>query len=311
MVAFPDPNLKQTRVKTIMNPFIEIITQPDNIAIVIMIFMVTFFMAWAFQQAFQNDRLKAAGMPVDGQHDQDVDTFKPLVRIELIISLVVIVFLTIWSIAVDAPLEEIANPTITPNPAKAPWYFLGLQELLVYFDPWLAGVVLPTLIVVGLIAIPYIDINPKGNGYYTFEERKYSIIIFSFGFFILWLLLIVIGVFFRGPGWLWYWPWQEWDHQRVVFEPTRDLTQLIGIESRSIPGFIIGAVVVIGYYVAGLIAPLRYWKKNNPELLAKLGMIRYYLIMFLFVTMMSVPIKMILRLVFLVKYVWITPWFNV
>ncbi len=294
-----------------MNPFIEIITLPDNIAIVIMIFMVSFFMVWAFQQAFQNDKLKAAGYAVDGDLDKDVDTFKPLVRIELIISLVVMVFLTIWSIAVDAPLEEIANPTITPNPAKAPWYFLGLQELLVYFDPWLAGVVLPSLIVVGLIAIPYIDINPKGNGYYTFKERKYAVLIFSFGFFILWLLLIVIGVFDRGPGWLWYWPWQEWDHQRVVFEPTKDLTQVIGIESRSIPGFIIGGIVVIGYYVAGLLAPLRYWKKNNPELLAQLGMIRYYIIMFLFVTMMSVPIKMILRLVFLVKYVWITPWFNV
>ena len=89
--------------------------------------------------------------------------------------------------------------------------------MLVYFDPWLAGVVLPSLIVVGLIAIPYIDINPKGNGYYTFAERKWSIIIFSFGFFVLWLLLIVIGVFFRGPGWLWYWPWQEWDHARVAF----------------------------------------------------------------------------------------------
>jgi hypothetical protein len=294
-----------------MNPFIEIITLPDNIAIVIMIIMVSFFMVWAFQQAFNNDKLKAAGYAVDGEHDKDVDTFKPLVRIELIISLVVIVFLTIWSIAVDAPLEEIANPTITPNPAKAPWYFLGLQELLVYFDPWLAGVVLPSLIVVGLIAIPYIDINPKGNGYYTFSERKYAILIFSFGFFILWLLLIVIGVFDRGPGWLWYWPWQEWDHQRVVFEPTRDLTQVIGIESRSIPGFIIGAVVVIGYYIAGMLMPLRYWKKNNPELLSQLGLIRYNIIMFLFITMMSVPIKMILRLVFLVKYVWITPWFNV
>ncbi|NTU94117.1 MAG: cytochrome C [Chlorobiaceae bacterium] len=294
-----------------MNPFIEIITLPDNIAIVIMIIMVTFFMVWAFQQALENDRLKLKGLPVDGQNDRDVDTFKPLVRIELIITLVVTVFLTIWSIAVDAPLEEIANPTITPNPAKAPWYFLGLQELLVYFDPWLAGVVLPTLIVVGLLAIPYIDINPKGNGYYTFEERKYAILIFSFGFFILWLLLIVIGVFFRGPGWLWYWPWQEWDHQRVVFEPTRDMTQLIGIDSRSIPGFIIGAVTVVGYYVAGILAPLRYWKKNNPELLTQLGMTRYYTIMFLFVTMMAVPIKMILRLVFLVKYVWITPWFNV
>ena len=294
-----------------MNPFIEIITQPDNIAIVIMIFMVSFFTIWGFQQAFQNDRLRASGYAVEGELDTDVDTFKPLVRIELIITLLVTLFLTIWSIAVDAPLEEIANPALTPNPAKAPWYFLGLQELLVYFDPWLAGVVLPSLIVVGLIAIPYIDINPKGNGYYTFADRKYAILIFAFGFFILWLLLIVIGVFDRGPGWLWYWPWEEWDHQRVVFEPTRDLTQVIGIDSRSIPGFIIGAVFVIGYYVVGMLYPLKYWKKNNPELLAQLGMIRYNIIMFLFITMMSVPIKMVLRLVFLVKYVWITPWFNV
>jgi hypothetical protein len=294
-----------------MNPFIEIITQPDNIAIVIMIIMVTFFMVWAFQQAFQNDRLKAGGLPVEGENDQDIETWKPLVRIELIITLAVMIGLTVWSILVDAPLEEIANPTLTPNPAKAPWYFLGLQELLVYFDPWLAGVVLPTLIVVGLIAIPYIDINPKGNGYYTFKERKYAILIFSFGFFILWLLLIVIGVFFRGPGWLWYWPWQEWDHQRVIYEPTRDLTSMIGIDSRSIAGFIIGGIVTIGYLVGGMVLPYRYWKKNNPELLEQLGMIRYATIMFLFITMMSVPIKMVLRLVFLVKYVWIIPWFNV
>jgi hypothetical protein len=294
-----------------MNPFIEIITQPDNIAIVIMIIMVTFFMVWAFQQAFQNDRLKAGGLPVEGENDQDIETWKPLVRIELIITLAIMIGLTVWSILVDAPLEEIANPTLTPNPAKAPWYFLGLQELLVYFDPWLAGVVLPTLIVVGLIAIPYIDINPKGNGYYTFKERKYAILIFSFGFFILWLLLIVIGVFFRGPGWLWYWPWQEWDHQRVIYEPTRDLTSMIGIDSRSIAGFIIGGIVTIGYLVGGMVLPYRYWKKNNPELLEQLGMIRYATIMFLFITMMSVPIKMVLRLVFLVKYVWITPWFNV
>jgi hypothetical protein len=291
-----------------MNPFIEIITKPDNIAIVIMIVLVSFFMVWAFQQAFQNDKLKATGYAVDGQNDTDVDTYKPLVRIELIISLVVMVGLTIWSVWVDAPLEEIANPTITPNPAKAPWYFLGLQELLVYFDPWLAGVVLPTLIIVGLIAIPYIDINPKGNGYYTFAERKYSILTFSFGFFVLWLLLIVIGVFFRGPGWLWYWPWQEWDTQRVVFEPTRDLSTIIGIDSRSWGGFFVGMVAVGGYLVAGMVAPYKYFKKKCPEFLAELGMTRYLITAFLFVTMMAIPIKMILRLVFLIKYVWII-WF--
>ena len=268
-------------------------------------------MVWAFQQAFHNDRLLAAGLPVDGENDKFVDTFKPLVRIELIIALVVMVGLTVWSILVDAPLEEIANPTLTPNPAKAPWYFLGLQELLVYFDPWLAGVVLPSLIVVGLIAIPYIDINPKGNGYYTFAERKWSIIIFSFGFFVLWLLLIVIGVFFRGPGWLWYWPWQEWDHARVVFEPFRDLSSVVGVDSRSMAGFIIGAVVTGAYLIGGMVAPYMYWKKNHPEFLTKLGMIRYITIVFLFINMMSIPIKMVLRLVFLIKYVWITPWFSI
>jgi hypothetical protein len=291
-----------------MNPFIEIITKPDNIAIVIMIVLVTFFMVWAFLQAFENDKLRASGQHVDGELDRDVDTYKPLVRIEMIIALVVMVGLTIWSVLVDAPLEEIANPTITPNPAKAPWYFLGLQELLVYFDPWLAGVVLPTLIIVGLIAIPYIDINPKGNGYYTFKERQFSILTFSFGFFVLWLLLIVIGVFFRGPGWLWYWPWQEWDTQRVVFEPTKDLSNVFGIDSRSWGGFFIGMVAVVGYLVAGMIAPYKYLKKKCPEFLEQLGMTRYLITAFLFITMMAIPIKMVLRLVFLVKYVWII-WF--
>jgi hypothetical protein len=294
-----------------MKQFLEIISQPDNIAIVIMMIMVTFFTVWAFMQAFQNDQLKKSGKPVEGELDQDVDTWKPLVRIELLITLVVMIFLTIWSLLVNAPLEELANPTLTPNPAKAPWYFLGLQELLVYFDPWLAGVVLPTLIVVGLIAIPYIDINEKGNGYYTFSERKYSIIIFSFGFFILWLLLIVIGVFFRGPGWLWYWPWQEWDHSRVIYEPTTDLTNIIGIDSRSELGFIIGGLVLIAYFAVTMVGPYFYWKKKDPEFLEKLGNIRYAVVTFLFASMMSIPIKMFLTLVFQIKYIWVTPWFNV
>ena len=90
-----------------------------------------------------------------------------LVRLEFLCALVVIIALTVWSIVIDAPLEEAANPTKTPNPSKAPWYFLGLQDILVYFDPWFAGVVAPVLIIVGLMLIPYLDVNPKGNGYYT------------------------------------------------------------------------------------------------------------------------------------------------
>ena len=81
----------------------------------------------------------------------------------------------VWSITLNAPLEEPANPNLTMNPSKAPWYFLGLQEMLVYFDPWIAGVVMPTLIIVGLMVIPYIDTNPLGSGYYTWKQRKFSI----------------------------------------------------------------------------------------------------------------------------------------
>src|SRR5512145_1228039 len=136
------------------------------------------------------------GLPLDDK----VHTWPHLVRMEFLVALFVLVVLTLWSITIDAPLEEPANPTRTPNPSKAPWYFLGLQEMLVYFDPWHAGVVLPTLIIVGLMAIPYIDVNEKGNGYYTFRERKYSVLLYCFGFIVLWVAQIVIGVFLRGPG---------------------------------------------------------------------------------------------------------------
>src|SRR3972149_3086827 len=92
-----------------------------------------------------------------------------LVKSEFICSILMTALLMVWSIALDAPMEDPSNPAQTPNPSKAPWYFLGLQEMLVYFDPWMAGVVLPTFIIIGLMVIPYVDINPKGNGYFTFE----------------------------------------------------------------------------------------------------------------------------------------------
>src|ERR1017187_5522702 len=120
-----------------------------------------------------------------------VMTFPHLIVREVILFQVVVIALSLAAFVFDAPLEGIANPVETPNPSKAPWYFLGLQEMLVYYDPWLAGVVFPTLIIVGLVVLPFIDTNPKGNGYYTFTERKFAITTFLFGFLILWALLIV------------------------------------------------------------------------------------------------------------------------
>ncbi len=142
----------------------------------------------------------------------------------------------VWSITLNAPLEEPSNPNLTMNPAKAPWYFLGLQEMLVYFDPWIAGVVMPTLIIVGLMVIPYIDTNPLGNGYYTWKQRKFAIWTFLFGFIVLWVAMIVIGTFIRGPGWMWFWPGQTWDHNRLIYEVNRDLPDLFGHDIESCEG---------------------------------------------------------------------------
>ena len=125
----------------------------------------------------------------DGPGDDKVHTWPHLVRAEFLCRAVVARGSdSSGRSLVDAPLEEPANPTRTPNPSKAPWYFLGLQEMLVFFDPWHAGVVLPSLIIVGLMVIPYIDINPKGNGYYCFKDRKWEILTFFFGFHILWVV---------------------------------------------------------------------------------------------------------------------------
>ena len=200
---------------------------------------------------------------------------------------------------------------MTPNPAKAPWYFLGLQEMLVYFDPWIAGVIFPSLIVMGLMALPYIDINPKGNGYYTFKERSFAILTFCFGFHILWILLIIVGVFMRGPGWLWFWPWQEWDAHRIVADTNYDLTQFIGIDSKSLFGSLIGGGVITVYFFLGMVIPYLFLKVTQNQTLEKLGIIKYSLVAFLFLSMMGLPIKVFLKLVFHLKYIWVTPWFNI
>lgn len=224
----------------------------------------------------------------------DVDfTWPNLAFVEYIAMIVVTLILIAWSILVDAPLREIANPGITENPAKAPWYFLGLQELLVYFDPWIAGVLLPQFIIQGLIIIPYIDINPKGVGEYALGLRRFAVFHFLFGF-IMWWVLIIIGTFFRGPNWLWYWPWESWlVHKEVaetlVFQPAW------------------GPIFLAFYFIGGMIVPWIVGKK----VLRKLGPIQYVLLMSHLLCMYFIPVKMVLRLFFNVRHVWATPWFNI
>jgi hypothetical protein len=289
-----------------MHNFMEILSKPDNIPIVIALALVGFYTVWGFKQALRNDRVIREKGKLDPPDRLSVWPF--LVRTEFIGAIVVMLIFTVWSIVLDAPLEEPANPTKTPNPSKAPWYFLGLQEMLVYFDPWIAGVVLPSLIIVGLMAIPYIDINPRGNGYYSWANRKFAIGTFLFGFVVLWLVLIFWGTFFRGPGWYFFWPWQEWDPHKVVALTNVDLHEWFGIRHQPAMS-IFGLVLVGGYFSLG--AAYWFWKQKTSYALQQLGAVRYGIIAFLFLTMMALPIKMFLRLAFNIKYICVTPWFNI
>jgi hypothetical protein len=232
--------------------------------------------------------------------DDKVHTWPHLVRMEFLVALFILGALTLWALTVDAPLEEAANPTRTPNPSKAPWYFLGLQEMLVYFDPWNAGVVLPSLIIVGLMVIPYIDINPKGNGYYCFKDRKWEILTFFFGFHILWITMIMIGTFFRGPGWNLFLPWQKWD-----------LPYLVGF--RDYWWSAVFSLVMIGGYFVVTIALFYLFvlKVKGKDFIERWGMVRFSITAALIAIMLSLPAKMALRLLFNVKYVLVTPWINI
>jgi uncharacterized membrane protein len=271
-------------------------------------------MAYAIIMGITNDRRKRDGV---GSVEEclakkgKVHVWPYLVWLEMLCVLVVSIVLIVWSITLDAPLEELADTSRTPNPSKAPWYFRALQEMLVYFDPVIAGVVLPGLIVLGLMAIPYIDINREGIGQYTLSGRKWAIATFCFGFW-LWIVLIIIGTFMRGPGWMWFWPWEEWDPHRIVAMRNIDLSDFFfRVNSKSLLGSIIGFLVVGGYYFLTMAIPYLILRKRGSEYLKKLGFIRYILLSFLFWTMMALPIKIILRLTMSIKYVWVTPWFNI
>ncbi len=309
-----------------------IATTPDNIPITALLPLVIFYSVLAYRQARANDQLIAqleGDAALAKTHHRKTWPWRPgwqkeihvwpfLLRVEFLAAIIVTIILMVWSITLSAPLEEPANPNLTMNPAKAPWYFLGLQEMLVYFDPWIAGVLMPGLIIVGLMVIPYIDTNPLGSGYYTLKQRKFSISVFFFGFVILWVSMIIIGTFIRGPGWQWFWPGQTWDHNRLVYEVNRDLHEQL---NKFLPSalqitstwakIVFGGIVTAAYYVAGGLIAHSLFRSYMHKDYQRMSLLQYSIMMFFLLTMVALPIKMLLRLTLHIKYVWVTPWFNV
>src|SRR3989441_3112379 len=148
-------------------------------------------------------RLQRAETPLavrDDSQDEMIVSFPEFVFKEFIAAVAMTVFLLIVSIWLDAPLLNRANPGMTPNPSKAPWYFLGLQELLSRFPPLMAGVAFPTFVIVLMILLPYLDRNPSRRP----AERKVAIILFTL-YMLIAVALVLIGTFFRGEAWTWNW----------------------------------------------------------------------------------------------------------
>ena len=146
---------------------------------------------------------------VEREQGDRVNVWPHLLIEEFVAMFILLAALTIFSTFINAPLRELANPNLTPNPSKAPWYFLGLQELLRYFHPMIAGITIPTFILVGLAAVPFVDRNPSLKP----GDRKVAITLFTM-LFMFGATLTIIGSFFRGPGYNWVWPWA----QGVFFE---------------------------------------------------------------------------------------------
>jgi len=323
---------------SVLDPnFALIVRKPDNIPIIAMLFLVGFFVWLAMSQALENDDRIARGEAVREASDGEAEktsVWPNLVYTEMLAMILLTIVLIVWAIAFKAPIEEPANPARTPNPSKAPWYFLGLQEMLVYFDPWLAGVVFPTLIIVGLMAIPFIDKNPKGSGYYSFRERRVEITIFLFGFLIQWVLLVMMGTFLRGPNWNFFGPYELWDTHKLEALVNVNLSEYFWVRllNRKLPSMLVrelpGMLLIVLYL--GVLPVLLATRERLVAIPAgqgrsvtlipglrkyylKLGPARYSVFVMLLLFMTALPIKMVLRWLFNLKYIVAMPeiFFNI
>ena len=300
--------------------FAAIVTRPDNVPIVAMVFLLGFFTWLATAQAVANDERMARGRPpVEAEHGESVLVWPDVVYLELIGMVIGSIVLIVWSLALKAPLEQPANPVVTPNPSKAPWYFLGLQEMLVYFPPSIAGVILPGLIILGLMAIPYLDPNRKGSGYYTIRQRPFAFLVFQFGFLQLWVLLILIGTFMRGPNWSFFGLYEPRDPHKVlslsnvslaeyfwaillgrgvpqVAPGSGAVAELGGLLWRELPG----VMALVVYFVA---APIVLGRTVFRKLRRQMGRGRYVIMVLLLLMMLALPLKMILAWTLHLSYV--------
>lgn len=267
------------------------------------------------EQEFRSD--KSGYMLMNKPGYPRVSSWPNLVWVIFLMMLFITILLWGVSFLAYAPLEEMAEWAKTPNPAKAPWYFIGLQELLVYFDPWIAGVMLPNQILIGLMLIPYVDITPAEQGHYGWSKRRFAVAYFTFGM-AFWFALIFVGQLLRGPSWEVYWPiidydltGHSWTREGVPLK--QGALKLASLSTGT------GMALLIGFFSIGMILPFMVTKlfpksrvvQELDGYLKELGYIKYFVVQSHVLLMVATVVKIILRLGFNIKYIIETPWFKI
>ena len=166
------------------------------------------FLAWAIWGGHLDFQESATPQAAQGP-DQGPSLWQDIIVRELSKFLLILSLVMVSSLLFNAPLEEGANPSVTPSPVKAPWFLVGMQELLSWGAPFFFGVLVPNLMIILIILIPYVDRGHEGIGVWFHPSRRIPNIIFT-AVVTIYLGLVIIGQFLRGPGWVFYWPWQSW-----------------------------------------------------------------------------------------------------
>jgi hypothetical protein len=229
-----------------------------------------------------------------------VDAWPYLVRLEAIAATTVVACLLFAAVLFDAPLGAPADPSRTPDPSKAPWYFVGLQELLVYFDPWMVGAALPLAITLGLVAVPFLDTSRRATGRYTLADRPLAVPAFVFGLIVPWIGLVLVATFARGPGWTLRLSGGDSESRAALAAPSRDLADLFGIADRG-DASAFGAACLISYFL--ILPALAYVRTARTPGVRALGKVRFAALASLLLGTAFVAARIALYAAFGVRYV--------
>jgi hypothetical protein len=277
--------------------------QPDAVALLLLVALVGGTLVVGLWAGRRRDRRG----PEPTSSQGTVTTWPHLLRLEVVAGLAVLLAVTWWAILAELPLGPPADGDVTPTLAKAPWFFVGVQETLQYFDAWLAGAVLPLIMIVGLCALPYLDPDAEGGGHYSLGERPVALAV-TLGLVLIWLLPMVVGALFRGEQWALQPVWQP-----PPLEPPLPPVQLpsladrLGLEGAA--AHLAGGGLCLGPYLVLLaLWPLL---RRRRSWAARMGAARFLIAGFFLLTAVGVAAKVVLLAVADVRYLWVTPWFRI